>query len=253
MATAGSARPREWWEVFFAGAWLDFQRAMDTPERVKPMADFVQNALRLPAGARLLDVPCGEGRLTRELARRGFRMAGLDRTEALLRVARRKAAGEDLAIDWRQGDMRKLPWRERFDAVLCLWGSFGYFDEAGNQAQARAACRALKPGGVFFMDTHSPETLFPRFRPRNWMELGGIRVLSTNRYDLAEGRIETDWMLMKGNRCRRARSSLRLYTGVELIALFDGAGFNSYEFYGGLEAEPFDLDSSRLLFVARKK
>jgi SAM-dependent methyltransferase len=240
----------EWYHRFFRGLWLEFQKSMDSPELVGPTVDFLEEILELPAGARILDAPCGEGRVSRELARRGYAVTGVDLSEALLREARRRGKREGIDIDYRQGDLRALRWRGRFDAVLCMWGSFGYFDEAGNLRQAKAARRALRPGGCFFMDGHSPETLFPRFARRHWFTREGIRVLSANRYDLERGRIETDWTLIKGEREQRTSSSLRLYTVKELIDLFDAAGFVHYRWWGSYEGDPFELDSSRLLFLA---
>jgi SAM-dependent methyltransferase len=243
---------REWWQSFFRGPWLDFQRTMDRPERVIPVADFLQRELDLPAGARVLDAPCGEGRIARELARRGYRVTGLDLTPGLLRDAERLARRDGLDIEWHRGDMRDLPWRRRFDLALCWWGSFGYFSDSENRRHVKAVARALKPGGRFAIDTHSPETLFPGFLQRQWAEDGGVVLFSRNSYDVDSGRVETEWEFIHEGRRRSARSSIRLYTLRELRELFAAAGFAGFRSYGSLEGDPFELDSRRLVFVARK-
>jgi SAM-dependent methyltransferase len=83
--------------------------------------------------------------------------------------------------------MRELPFEEEFDAAICMWGSFGYFDDEGNLAQARAAARALKPGGRYLIDNPTLESIYPRFRERNWFEAGDTTVLMENAFRLDEG------------------------------------------------------------------
>jgi SAM-dependent methyltransferase len=251
VAKARSGK-REWWQQFFRGSWIDFQLGMDRPESVRNTVDFLEAVLDLKRGTRVLDAPCGEGRISRELARRGHLVTGVDITPALLRVARRKAKSEGLRIDWIQGDMREAPARGRLDLALCWWGSFGYFSEAENLRHAKAMATALRPGGVMVVQTHSPETLFPRFQERHWDEGEGLLILSENRYDEDSGRIETDWTFIGEDSRRRAHSSIRLYTVRELRGLFGEAGFTKFQTFGNLEGEPFGLDSRRLVFVARK-
>lgn len=246
------AARREWWEGFFRGPWLRYQLSKDDPELVLPAVDFLETVLDLSPGERVLDVPCGDGRLGREFARRGYRVTGLDSTAALLRAGRQKARKQGVEIDWVKGDMRRLPWRNRFDLALCWWSSYGFFDDAENLRQLAAAARALKPGGVLALDLHSPETLFPAFAGREWWERGGVLVLTESHYDADTGRSETDWRLIEKGRSFRAHSSIRLYTLHELRALCREAGFADLRAFGDLEGAPFDLDATRLILLATK-
>jgi SAM-dependent methyltransferase len=243
---------KEWWQGFFRGAWVRFQKTMDAPERVRPVADFLEGALHLPAGARVLDAPCGEGRIARELARRGHRVTGVDITPAFLREAERKARREGLEIEWVEGDMRKPPGRARYDLVLCWWGSFGYFSDAGNRRHVEASARALKPGGLFVLDMASPETVFPAFLKRWWIEQGDVLVLNENHYDTSSGRMESDWIFVREGRRTKSHSSIRFYSRREMELLFAGAGFEDFRAFGSVEGDPFELDARRLVFAARK-
>lgn len=243
---------KEWWERFFRGSWLDIQRGRDVEELVEPAAGFIEQALRLEPGDRVLDVPCGEGRLSRALARRGYRPSGVDLNPGPLAEARRAVRAEKLDIELEQGDMRRLPWRDRFQGAFCWWGSFGYFDEAGNLAFLKALRRALKPGGRFLLDTHSAETLFPQFADRQWEEQGGTVALLENRYDPETARVEMDWTFLKEGRRSRRHVSIRVYTLRELSELVWEAGFGELYAFGDLEAGPFGLGSPRLLLLAEK-
>jgi SAM-dependent methyltransferase len=246
------AASREWWEGFFRGPWLRYQLSKDDPGLVLPAVDFLEAVLDLSPGEKVLDAPCGDGRLGREFARRGYRVTGLDSTAAFLKAGRSKAREHGVDMDWVQGDMRRLRWRNRYHLLLCWWTSFGFFDDDGNRRQIRAAARALKPGGVLALDLHSPETLFPGFARRDWQERGGVTVITDSSYDVDTGRTETDWTLIEKGRRHRAHSSIRLYTVRELIELCREEGFDDFRHFGDLEGEPFGLEASRLIFLATK-
>jgi len=242
----------DWYRSFFRGSWMDIQKGRDREDLVEPAAAFIEQALALDAGDRVLDVPCGEGRLSRAMARRGYRASGIDLNSAPIRAARRAARAEKLDIELEQGDMRKIPWRGRFKGAFCWWGSFGYFDEAGNLAFLKSVCRALKPGGRFLLDGHSAETIFPQFEPRQWIEEAGTTALLENHYDVESGRVEMAWTILKKGRRSRRKSSIRIYTLRELGELAGIAGFGPVYAFGNLDGEAFDLGASRLLLLAEK-
>jgi SAM-dependent methyltransferase len=105
-----------------------------------------------------LDVPCGNGRHAIKLARRGVRMTRVAISVGFLDVAHRNAP----AIEWIQGDMRKLPWRCRFDSAYCCGNSFGYFDHDNGQRFLEAIASVLKPGGRFILESGAvAESIFP--------------------------------------------------------------------------------------------
>ncbi len=144
------------WEKFFDGhapVYLENDFTANTINEV----DFLIKELRLKPGAAILDVGCGTGRHAIELARRGFKVTGVDLSEGMLAEARRHAADAGVQITlihadaarWRPG---RRPDAARFDAVICLcegaFGLLGSRDDALGQPLAilRRVARALKPG-----------------------------------------------------------------------------------------------------------
>jgi SAM-dependent methyltransferase len=242
---------QEWWETFFT-AWAQVQQDAKSEEETRVEADCIENLLQLPLGARVLDVPCGAGRLALQLASLGMRVTGVDITAPLLEEARRAAAERGLEVEWEHRDMRDLPWRERFDGAFCFWGSFGYFDEAGNAAFLQAVARTLKPGARFLLETHVAETLLPGFQPKAWDRLGNTLVLRERRYDVATSRDDSTWTLVREGEVAELFSSKRIYTYRELCGLMEAAGFTGCEGYDGVSEAPFALGARRLLVVATK-
>jgi SAM-dependent methyltransferase len=116
----------------FRGLWQEAQLGWWSEDETRAAVDKVERALGLSSPAKILDVPCGDGRISIELATRGHDVTGVDLNEAFLAEAARKAGDRGLSARWEQGDMRELPYESEFEVALNFWGSFGYFDEGGN-------------------------------------------------------------------------------------------------------------------------
>lgn len=124
-------------------AYLRYSFTKGTKQEV----DFLLSVLALPAGSRILDVGCGPGRHTYELARRGFLVHGIDISSRFVDVARADApAGASFEV----ADARMMSFDEEFDAVICLCqGAFGLMVEDGDdEAVLRCITRAMRPGGL---------------------------------------------------------------------------------------------------------
>jgi cyclopropane fatty-acyl-phospholipid synthase-like methyltransferase len=162
----------DWWKDFFAGVAVDLWLRVPTPEQTRAEVDFIQQALQLAPGARVLDVPCGGGRHSLELAARGHAVTGVDISTDFLREARAQAAQRGLSVTWEQREMSELPWQAQFDGAFCFGNSFGYLDDAGNARFLAVVGRALKPGARFVLDTGVvAESLFLTFQERRWFPI----------------------------------------------------------------------------------
>jgi SAM-dependent methyltransferase len=243
----------EWWQTFFTGLWEQAQLAMWSAEDNRAAADKVERALDLAAASKVLDVPCGDGRIAVELASEGHEVTGVDLNETFLGTAARKAEQRSVNVEWLRLDMRELAFDSDFDAAINFGGSFGYFDDEGNERTAAGIYRALRPGGRFLVDMPSPETIFPRFRDRFWSPAGDLLVLTENRWDAETGRNEADWTIVGVDGKREHRhSSIRLYTVPELSALLTGVGFTHVQAFDAESLGPFQIGASRLIAVAAK-
>lgn len=123
----------DWTEAFFKGPWQIHQIEGYPAERTSREVAFILETLRPEPGARMLDVPCGTGRHSIELSSRGFRMTALDFNATALDASRSQAEKLGVEVDFREGDMRALTFREEFDAAFCYFGSFGFFSKVGSR------------------------------------------------------------------------------------------------------------------------
>jgi Cyclopropane fatty acid synthase and related methyltransferases len=134
-----------------------------TPERTLREVNFIEEILHLKPGAEILDLACGVGRHSIELAKRGYKVTGLDINPALLKEARRRAKKQMVKIRWICKDMREITFQEKFDVVLNLFTSFGYFTEKENQELISKVSKALKPQGYFVIEVNHREIPFITF------------------------------------------------------------------------------------------
>lgn len=240
-----------WWKSFFTGMWLDAQKKARA-DRSEEEAEFIRSVLDLRPSARVLDVPCGDGRLSVQLALRGCKVTGVDINEQLLGAARDNAESLGLDIQFSRADMRRLEFDGDFDFAFCFWGSFGYFDGSGDVAFIKGLHDALRPAGRILIDVPNvAEGLLPRFQERSWWRAGDMLVLEEREYNYRRSRIEVTCTLIEGDRRQEARCWMRVYTYRELTELLSEAGFQSFEAYSSLAAEPFVL-GGRLFLVAER-
>jgi SAM-dependent methyltransferase len=242
-----------WWDTYFDELYLRMFNTILTPERTAQEVAGVMILLSLPPGARVLDLCCGQGRHAVPLARAGYRVTGLDRSPYLLGRARRAAARAGAEIDWVQGDMRSLPWREHFDACINLFTAFGYFEEEGeNQEVLHQVYRSLKPGGQLFLDIANRDYHLLRLLPAGWQQNGEAIILEDPDFDPITGRFTTTFTWIEGDRRESLTHSVRHYTVPEIKSMLHRAALPLAALHGDFDGCTFDIDSRRLIAIARK-
>ncbi len=168
--------PAEWWRALFGSTYLlTDSDVMDASVTRTEVTRFIE-LLQLRPDEALLDLCCGHGRHTLELARRGFaRVEGVDRSRYLIRKAREASRREALNVRFREGDCRRLTYPAKsFDAVLLAGNSFGYFDTTEDNLKVlQEAARVLSEGGRLLLDVVDADYQREHFMPRSWEWLDG--------------------------------------------------------------------------------
>lgn len=211
--------------------------------------------LELPSGARVLDCPCGQGRHAHLLAEAGFDVDGLDYSKPLLDVAKKR--GTSRTLRYTQGDMRSLPskWTRRFDGVVNLFTSFGFFDNPGDDLAVLAEfARVLKPGGVLIWHGGSRDGVMSKFLARDWWSTADGTVFGQERrFDPLSGFLEitSTWRGPGGDGERTHR--IRLYTASELAARMREVGLVVEQAFDAWTPRPLSRRAGEMLLVARRE
>ncbi len=242
----------KWYETFFDGLYAKVLAGQFDESQSLEEARTIRKLLKLRKGQRLLDCPCGLGRITFELAKMNVDVTGADLTGPYVRRARRRAKAENVNVRFIRCDMRELPFDSELDAVVNWCTSFGYFDDAGNLAAARAAFAALKPGGKFLIEVTNKSALLPRFTPGSDGVVGGVRVVSRRRWDARTSRVHDSWTMSKGGRTERRHLRIRVFNGAEMRKLLRAAGFRDIRLFGRWPIGRLTRHSRRMIAVARR-
>jgi len=241
-----------WTDDFFTGYWSVMQRSTEVSDVAVEEARVLRRILRLRKGSRVADVPCGDGRISLELARAGCRVVGVDACEPSIRRARYRLRKAGLPGEYHVGDMRDLKLPREFNAVVNWWGSFGYFDDETNGRILEGFAGILVPGGRVLVDQINRERIRRDFRNMGVFEYGGVKVTTRNTWDDKRKRVNGSWLFESGGKRAHRRSSIRLYTPSEMKALMKSAGLVVERIYDGTTGLPFTRGSKRMSTVGRK-
>lgn len=204
--------------------------------------------------ASILDLCCGTGRHSIELAKAGYAVTGLDISEEFLEIAELKANNEDVKVNFIQGDMRNIPNKDSFDLIFIMFGAWAYFEEdEQNLAVLFQVYEALKTGGHFILDFFNHDWIVKNFQPYYWSKKGDDFLLEKRQLNLINGRHNSLSVLIKADgKVIEWETSVRGYTLAEIICMLEKAKLNIRNIYGGLDRKPFSFDSPRLLIHAEK-
>jgi len=162
----------EWWRSIFNALYLKTDGdVVDDQNITTREIDMFSRILKLSPDDKILDLCCGQGRHSIELASRGFKyVEGLDRSHYLIQKAKAQAKREGLNIKFREGDARKLPYPpDTFDVVMILGNSFGYFETIQDDLRVlREIFRVLKPWGNLLIDVADGKYIRKQFQNRSW-------------------------------------------------------------------------------------
>jgi SAM-dependent methyltransferase len=236
--------------MFDDARWAELPQAADGITRLARL-----DLYRAPPAAapRLLDLCCGFGRMTLELAGRGFACTGVDITRSYLTAAREDAAAEKLEIEFVQADMRDFVRPGCFDIAVNLYISFGYFaDPRDDRRVLKNLHESLKDGGVLIIETLGKELAVRDFVKSEWFRRAGYIVLTEYAPVDSWTGLWNRWTLLKDGKRIEKEFTQRLYGAGELRALMLETGFSRVEIYGGWDESPYDEQAEKLILVGRK-
>jgi len=195
---------------------------------------------------RVLDLNCGIGRHSLELEKRGLEVLGTDLSAAYIKIAEQRAQKQSLAdkVRFKVADMRQiqsaLSDEEPFDGILCLWTSFGFYDDETNDDILRQCLEIVKPGGFFAMDIVNRDWLLRNFVERRFERIKDRLVLYDSQFDARTSRHKDKWTFLRkinqdtfvieGN----IQLDLRVWSLHELIQMFERTGWKFQSVYPGL-------------------
>jgi len=236
--------------------WIELYPFMFPEERIEAAGEEIDKVIALVdfQGSHILDLCCGPGRHSIELAKRGYTVTGVDRTPFLLNKARERAANEGVDVEWVEEDMRQFARPDTYDLVLSMFTSFGYFDsKAEDELVLGNMFRNLKAGGSVILEMMGKERLAKIFQP-TISQVAADGSILVERHEIIDEwtRVRNEWIIIKGREAKTFRFHHTIYSGWELRGLLERAGFADVRIYGGLDGEDYGVDARRLIAIGRR-
>jgi SAM-dependent methyltransferase len=239
-----------WSESFFDADYLRLWGPWFPEEKTAEQVAGIVRVLGLHPGMRVLDAPCGFGRLSRPLAGAGLSVLGVDRSQVLLDEAerRRGAVGPD-RLRYLRHDLREPLAEGGFDAALNVFTSLGYGSEEDDVAILRTLGGAVRAGGAVLVETNHRDALVALLcrDARTWRRLpDGTLMAEEPRLDAVTGRVETTWYWAGPAGSGQKSASLRVYSATELVRLMERAGLRLRGAYESGAWRPFEASGPNL-------
>jgi len=244
--------------MFDSAHWAEIAEVADAVTRLSRFNLYGETASDswkepLESPPKILDLCCGFGRISAELAKIGFDVTGVDFTKSYLDTAIDDAKYEKLNIKYILSDARDFVRPNYFDTIVNLYISFGYFpDQEDDFKVLRNVYKSLKKGGCFIIETLGKEIAVRDFVEAEWFERAGCMMLTEYEPHDSWTFLKNRWILINDVKRIEKIFTQRLYSASELKTALFAAGFSEVEIYGDWDETPYDQHAVKLIAVARK-
>jgi SAM-dependent methyltransferase len=250
----------EWWETFFDQDYLRIAGQMFSPEDNTQQAMALWSLLDLDPGCRLLDAPCGWGRLSRLLALRGATVLGVDQSEILLTAAEsQRGEVPPERLRYLRHDLRTPLPETGFDVVCNIFTSFGYGTEEEDLSLFRSLREAVRPGGRVVVETNHRDlvcALMARGTKFSKRMADGTLFLDDPVFDPIAGMVYLHWYWSGPQGSGEKHAQWRCYTPTQIVGLLERAGLYYVGAYRGLSKTPYTAEGpeagGRLTVIAKR-
>jgi 2-polyprenyl-3-methyl-5-hydroxy-6-metoxy-1,4-benzoquinol methylase len=230
-----------------------------TADRTAQEVDFVEAELAPSPGPRqrlrfrLLDVGCGFGRHSIELARRRYEVVGLDQSAAMIKAARQRASAAGVTVEFRQELGQHFRTDKPFDGAICLYTTLGQITTIGeNSGLVQRVFDALRPGGCFIVEVPQRGSAVSQLKPAEKYGHGDRYTAVTRRYDDEKQTIVEVFVQVTSKGNHRFELCYRLYDREELLALMTQAGFTIRATHGSFEGKRLVEEDAIMVVVGQK-
>lgn len=235
----------------FDDLYLYFSEIYLTPERTKKECDLIERLCSLKRGDHILDIGCGHGRISNELARRGYRVTGIDWSQSALDLATKNARESNVNVCYENKNFLDAVWKEEFDCALSWYTSFGYADDDTSNAQLREIHASLKKGGRFLLDHINRDRCLKSLPVSSVQERDENFMIDHFNYDSEDGRLQIRRRFIKDGSITEAPYSIRLLPFTEIKGWMAQTGFKNIEGYD-IQGQSFRINGERMILTGVK-
>jgi SAM-dependent methyltransferase len=251
---------REWYASWFnTSEYLDLYKHRDEKDAQKIIA-LIFSHIPLKKNAKVLDLACGNGRHSLLFAREGLNVTGIDLSQYLIRLARKRLRKEyskyKRNLKFAIRDMRNFSFTERFDLAVNIFTSFGYFEkDSDNEKVIKCVSRCLKENGYFVLDFLNKENLKNNLVPYSQAKSQDRILLQVRR--IAQNFVSKEIMIVgkedETYEFKKYKERIKIYSLSNLSTMFNKYKLRIIKKLGNYDGEAFDRNNSpRLILIAQR-
>lgn len=229
-----------------------------TAQRTATEVDFVLSQTRLTTDERILDIGCGPGRHSIELAQRGYQAVGIDTSTAMIEAATERAAQAGVQPKFWQISAEKFSTAKKFEAAICLFTTLGQINTNDKKSQSKPdhpllhqVAKVLVPGGTFTLEVPQKGWVINNLKKTDRFgdDLQYTDIRRT--YDSEYSMVTETFTLVSPEGTREYLLRYHLYTLQQVRAMLENAGFEIIQTYGDFQQAPLNATSPNMIAVAQ--
>lgn len=239
---------------FFAGSYKHAWKGIVPPGLTAAEVDFILEMAGLTADGKVLDLMCGYGRHSLELARRGINVTAIDNLEDYIEEIAGSASKEHLPVRAIQADVLGAQLEGVFDAAICMGNSFAFFGKDDALTLLQNISDHLKPGGVFIINSWMiAEIAIRHFKEKDWHYAGDYKCLLEYQYCFHPSRIESEQTIIsKEGAVEVVKGIDYVFTLDELEDMFQQSGLHTKAFFSTPRKRRFSVGDAQIYIIAEK-
>jgi len=244
-----------WTEEFFDDYYLKSIDKITGIEQTNKEVDFILSKIEISKDSTIMDLACGHGRHSINLAKRGFKnVNGLDLTSTYIELAQQQSIELEHSPNFITEDMKNFEEKDAYSLIFSLFTSMFYFSDTHNLDILQRVYNALKRDGYFIVDYFNPPSFLKSAKMKDWyFTEDDSAILEKFSHNPISGIITNERIIITpdGNRVKRVYH-VRDYTVAELRYHFENIGFEVLDVYGNFDDDKYDLDSPRQIYIMCK-
>ena len=242
----------DWFEDWFnTKEYLEVYRHRNESE-AKELVSIILNSIQIPENGSVLDLACGAGRHSIYFAQKGYDVTAVDLSQNLLLVAKEAALENKVNIEFIQSDIRYFSSGKKFDLIVNLFTSFGYFEtDSENFMLFEIVKKYLNNSGYFVLD-YLNKTYVQNNLVKESTDMLGKGEIIQKRF-IEGNRVVKDIFINQNGSSKHYRESVRLYDDQELKAAISDAGLKIEKVFGEFNGKGFEKDNSKRIIIIASK
>jgi len=220
--------------------------------RTQKECAFIEKCCTLQPNHKILDLACGHGRHANLLAELGYDLCGIDLNHQFIEKAKADAKTRGLTIEYIEQNILDINYQEKFDAVLLLFNSFGFFDRTDAKQLLIKISQTLKIGGKAFLDTKNRDHLLKELQPCSIIEKGEDLMIDRMSFNPIDGTTTNKRIYIKDGKRLDAPFTMTAYSFTDLKQMLQETGLAINQIYGSWEGDSFNQESKRIILILEK-